>query len=84
MSTSEFYLRIFGWLGIDNLYKMCYIFCVKCCDEDTLSGKIPRERAISVQGLCTPAAEDTTSELPVGNGRTGAPVIASMSDGHWP
>ena len=34
-----------------------------------------------VKGICTPAWIDTTSEPPVGNGRTGAPVKASMSDG---
>ena len=34
-----------------------------------------------VKGICTPARIDTTSEPPVGNGRTGAPVTVSMSDG---
>ena len=34
-----------------------------------------------MQGVCTPAGGDTTSELPVGNGRTGAPVTVPMSDG---
>ena len=34
-----------------------------------------------VQGICTPAGDDTTSELSAGNGWTGAPVKASMSDG---
>ena len=34
-----------------------------------------------VKGICTPAWIDTTSEPPVGNGRTGAPVIVPMSDG---
>jgi len=53
----------------------------KSCDEDTRFGKIPREGAILLRGSRTPAAGDTTSEPPVGNGRTGAPVNASMSDG---
>ncbi|MBP3479230.1 MAG: hypothetical protein J6K03_07085 [Oscillospiraceae bacterium] len=42
-------------------------------------GKIPREDATLVQGICTPAGEDTTSEPPDGNVWTGAPVKASMS-----
>ena len=44
-------------------------------------GKIPREDAILVQGICTPAAVDTTSEPQTGNGLPGTPVKASMSDG---
>ncbi len=31
--------------------------------------------------FCSLSPADTTSELRVGNGPTGAPVIASMSDG---
>ena len=34
-----------------------------------------------VQGICTPAGNDTTSELQGRNALTGAPVKASMSDG---
>ena len=34
-----------------------------------------------VQGICTPAEDDTTSEPQVGNGLPGAPVKAPMSDG---
>ena len=34
-----------------------------------------------MQGVCTPAEDDTTSELQIGNGLPGAPVKASMSDG---
>ena len=34
-----------------------------------------------MQGICNPAAVDTTSEPQAGNGLPGAPVIASMSDG---
>ena len=34
-----------------------------------------------VQGICTPAENDTTSEPPGGNTGTGTPVKASMSDG---
>ena len=44
-------------------------------------GKIPREEAILVQGFRTPAHADTTSEQPIGNGWTCAPVTAPMSDG---
>ena len=36
-----------------------------------------------VQGICNTAGIDTTSEPPVGNGRTGAPVKASMSGGFF-
>ena len=32
-----------------------------------------------MQGICNPAAVDTTSEPQAGNGLPGAPVIASMS-----
>lgn len=35
---AEFLNRIITG-GIDNLYKMCYIFCVNGCDEDTRSRK---------------------------------------------
>ena len=35
-----------------------------------------------VQGFCTPAFCDTTFEPWVGNAPPGAPVKASMSDGH--
>ena len=35
-----------------------------------------------MQGVCTPAEDDTTSELQIGNGLPGAPVKASMSDGY--
>ncbi len=45
------------------------------------TGKIPREDAILVQGVCNTAGNDTTSEPPGRNAWTGAPVKASMSDG---
>ena len=35
-----------------------------------------------VKEACNPAGDDTTSELRVGNGLSGAPVKASMSDGY--
>ena len=35
-----------------------------------------------VQGICNTAGDDTTSEPPGRNARTGAPVKASMSDGY--
>jgi len=81
---SLIFTGFFAGQGIDKREKMWYFFCTKCCDEDTRSGKIPREEAILVQGFRTPADADTTSELPGGNTGTGAPVIASMSDGRWP
>jgi len=34
-----------------------------------------------LQWLCTPALRDTTSEPPVGNSRSGAPVKASATSG---
>ena len=43
------------------------------------SGKIPREVAVLVQGIRTPAGEDTTSEPQGRNALTGAPVKAPMS-----
>jgi len=42
-------------------------------------GKIPREDATVVQGICTPAESDTTSEPQGRNALPGAPVKASMS-----
>ena len=51
----------------------------KSCDEDTRSGKIPREAAVLVQGIRTPAESDTTSEPYGRNAIPGAPVTASMS-----
>ena len=35
-----------------------------------------------VKWLCARNPADTTSEPPAGNGRTGAPVTAPMSDGY--
>ena len=56
----------------------------KSCDEDMRSGKIPREGAVLVQGIRTPAEDDTTSEPYGRNAIPGAPVTASMSDGRLP
>ena len=53
----------------------------KSCDEDMRSGKIPREDATLVQGIRTPAENDTTSEPQERNVLPGTPVKASMSDG---
>jgi len=44
-------------------------------------GKIPREDATLVQGICTPAENDTTSEPRGRNALPGSPVKAAMSDG---
>jgi len=44
-------------------------------------GKIPREDATLVQGICTPAENDTTSEPQGRNALPGSPVKATMSDG---
>ena len=49
-----------------------------------VSGKIPREDATLVQGIRTPAGDDTTSEPQGRNALPGAPVKASMSDGTMP
>lgn len=45
--------------------EMVLISSQKSEDEDMRSGKLPRERADLVQGLCNTAAYDTTSELHV-------------------
>ena len=34
-----------------------------------------------MQGICNTAGGDTTSELQIGNGLPGVPVIVPMSDG---
>ena len=36
-----------------------------------------------VKDTCNTAGHDTTSDLPVGNGRTGAPVTVPMSGFYW-
>ena len=46
-----------------------------------VSGKIPREDATLVQGIRTPAGDDTTSEPQGRNALPGAPVNAPMSGG---
>ena len=56
----------------------------KSYDEDMRSGKIPREAATLVQGIRTPAENDTTSEPHGRNAMPGSPVKASMSDGILP
>jgi hypothetical protein len=53
---------------------------IKSCDEDLCALQDTQRGACLVQWLCTPARLHTTSELPVGNSRSGAPVKASMSD----
>ena len=56
----------------------------KAVTKPDLPGKIPREDVILLQDIRIPAPNDTTSEPPVGNLRTGAPVKAPMSDGQKP
>ena len=57
------------WLvGLTFVCKYVRFFMDKGCDEDTYSGKIPREEATLVQGFRTPAVCDTTSEPSTGNG----------------
>ena len=46
-----------------------------------IPGKIPREDAILVQGVCNTAPDDTTSEPQGRNALPGAPVTVPMSDG---
>ena len=57
---------------------------LKAVMKTRLPGKIPREAATLVQGGCTPAGKDTTSEPRGRNAPPGAPVKASMSDGFVP
>ena len=73
--------RIFSHRGIDFRLWLWYIHTItKAVTKTSVSGKIPREEFTLVQEFRTPAGNDTTSELPGGNSRTGAPVKASMSD----
>ena len=52
---------------------------LESCDEDTRFGKLLREEPVGEKALYA-AQNDTTSELPVGNDRSGTPVTESMSD----
>ena len=55
-------------VGLTFVFRYVRFFMDKGCDEDTYSGKIPREGATLVQGFRTPAVCDTTSEPSAGNG----------------
>ena len=67
--------------GLTRRRKYDKFFVENAMTKTCIPGKIPREDTILVRGVRNTAPDDTTSELPVGNGRTGAPVIVPMSDG---
>ena len=69
----------FSACRIDKERKMCYISYEKSSDEDTRSGNASqRETHFGGRALCA-YRFDTTSEPPVGNSRSGAPVTVPMS-----
>ena len=53
----------------------------KAVTKTCILGKILREATLAVKGGCTPAPDDTTSELQSGNALPGSPVKAIMSGG---
>ena len=65
--------------GLTICKKYAKFFVQSAVTKTRFSGKIPREDAALVQGICTPAGEDTTSEPQGRNALPGAPVKASMS-----
>ena len=69
-----------SFLTIDKIRKICYIlFCKKQWRRHALPLRLLRERpTFGARVLCACGC-DTTSEPPVGNSRSGAPVKASMS-----
>ena len=68
----------------DNPGKMCYVKRVQGSDEDTPRRMMPREEPTWCNGSALGTRLDTTSEPLTGNGQTGAPVKAPMSDGFQP
>ena len=67
--------RFFGVRGIDSTIKLWYIFRVKGYEEDMRLPQDTQRRAGWCKALYD-VENDTTSELTVGNGCPGAPVIA--------
>ena len=65
----------------DNPDKVCYVKRVQGSDEDTPRRMMPREEPTWCNGSALGTRLDTTSEPLTGNGQTGAPVKAPMSDG---
>ena len=63
---------------------MIFFLWLKAVTKTCVPGKIPREDALVVQGIRTPAGDDTTSEPQGRNALPGTPVNASMSDGKKP
>ena len=61
--------------------EMCYHIVVQGSDEDTPRRMMPREEPTWCNGSALGTRLDTTSEPLTGNGQTGAPVKAPMSDG---
>ena len=70
--------------GLTRRRKYDKFFVENAMTKTCIPGKIPREDTILVQGVRNTALDDTTSELPTGNGWTGAPVTVPMSDGPRP
>ena len=68
----------------DNPVKICYVYRVQGSDEDTPRRMMPREEPTWCNGSAFGDRLDTTSEPLTGNGQTGAPVKAPMSDGFQP
>ena len=58
---------------------MCYISNVKSSDEDTRSGNASQRETHPGARVLYAYRDDTTSEPPVGNSRSGAPVTVPMS-----
>ena len=68
-------------IRIDKQKKLWYISNVKGNDEDMRSGKASQREIHLGARILQTSLNDTTSELSVGNSRSGAPVKATMSDG---
>ena len=68
-------------LGIDKGAKLWYSCGVKSNDEDTCFRSGFPERDPLGERVLYSGGSNTTSELSVGNGRSGAPVTVPMSDG---
>ena len=78
---SVFSQRDFPGKTIDFPKKLWFFSLGKSKDEDMRPRKDSQRGRHMVQGGCTPAGDDTTSEPQGRNALTGAPVKASMSDG---
>ena len=61
-----------------------YSIAWKAATKTRHTVRSPERSSLCWKNSATPALRHTTSELTVGNSRPGAPVKASMSDGHRP